>query len=213
MLYKWAIEHCPNVKYVLKTDDDVFVDTFHLPRFLRTHEFNNKQDFFLCMVLKGYVPRRNINDKWFVTKEEFSGDEYPSYCAGPVYITKIGTMKKILVQVEKLNYLFIDDLLLTGIAAQGVATHYDLSNSFLEHHTDSTSELLSPANSFYTPELLAAMNLNSTSILQLQRKAQNCYKHPKCYILLDKLPIDRRAPKEVLSKFIEELPVSIKTEL
>ena len=79
MLYKWATEYCPNVKYVLKADDDVFVDTFHLPRFLKTHEFEDKQDFFLCMVLKGYVPRRNVDDKWFVTREDFSGDEYPPY--------------------------------------------------------------------------------------------------------------------------------------
>ena len=26
MLYKWSLENCPNAKYVLKTDDDVFVD-------------------------------------------------------------------------------------------------------------------------------------------------------------------------------------------
>ena len=197
MLYKWATKYCPNVKYVLKTDDDVFVDTFHLPRFLKTHQFDEKQDFFLCMVLKGFLPRRNVDDKWFVTKEEFSGDEYPPYCAGPVYVTKIKTMKKILLKVEKLSYLFIDDVLLTGIAAKGVTTHYDWSDSFLEHHTDSTSELLSTTNTFYTPQLLAAMNLNSTSILQLQRKARNCYNHPKCYKSLNQVPVDSMRPKKV----------------
>ena len=173
------------------------MDTFHLPRFLKTHEFEDKQDFFLCMVLKGYVPRRNVEDKWFVTREDFSGDEYPPYCAGPVYVTKIKTMRKILLRVEKLNYLFIDDLLLTGIAAEGVTTHYDWSDSFLEQHTDSTTELLSTTNSFYSPQLLAAINLNSTSILQLQRKAKNCYNHPKCYSLLNQRPVDSLRPPKV----------------
>ena len=177
--------------------DDMLVDTFHLPRFLKTHEFEDKQDFFLCMVLKGYVPRRNVDDKWFVTREDFSGDEYPPYCAGPVYVTKIKTMRKILLRVEKLNYLFIDDLLLTGIAAEGITTHYDWSDSFLEQHTDSTTELLSTTNSFYSPQLLAAINLNSTSILQLQRKAKNCYSHPKCYSLLNQMPVDSLRPPKV----------------
>ena len=100
-----ATEYCPNAKYVLKTDDDVFVDTFHLPRFLKTHKFDNKPNFFLCMVLKGNTPRRDVDSKWFVTKEEFSGYEYPIYCTGGVYVTKIKTMMKILPKVEKLKYL------------------------------------------------------------------------------------------------------------
>ena len=199
MLYKWATEHCPNVKYVLKTDDDVFVDTYHLPRFLKTHEFDDKPDYFLCMVLKGYKARRKEGDKWFVTKKEFSGDEYPPYCAGPIYVTNIKTMKKILTNVEKFNYLFIDDVLITGIAAEGLTSHYDLSDCFLEHHTDSTSELLSQTNSFYTPQLLAAMNLNATSIKRLQTKAKKCYEHPKCYSLLNQLPLENRRPNLVSS--------------
>ena len=149
------------------------------------------------MVLKGNTPRRDVDSKWFVTTEEFSGYEYPIYCTGGVYVTKIKTMMKILSKVEKLKYLFIDDVLLTGIAAEGITTHYDWSDSFLEHHTDSTSALLSTTNSFYTPQLLAAMNLNSTSILQLQRKAKNCYNHPKCYKSLNQIPIDSMRPKKV----------------
>ena len=34
MGYKWAVANCPNVQYVLKTDDDVFVDSYHLKEFL-----------------------------------------------------------------------------------------------------------------------------------------------------------------------------------
>ena len=148
------------------------------------------------MVLKGYVPRRNDTDKWYVTKEEYSRDEYPPYCAGPIYVTKIKTMRKILARVEDLNYLFIDDVLLTGIAAEGITSHYDWSHSFLEHHTDSATELIS-SKSFYTPELLAAMNLNSSSILKLHTKAIKCYHHPKCYSLLDQIPIDLSRPKKL----------------
>ena len=207
MLYKWSLENCPNAKYVLKTDDDAFVDTFHLPKFLKRHYFDTKTDFFLCFVLKGYKPRRNIGDKWYVTREQYEEDEYPPYCAGPVYITKIQTMRKILPIVEELNYLYIDDLLVTGIAAKGVTTHYDWSKSFLESHTDSSDALISPHRSFYTPELLAAMNLNFTSILQLHRKAKKCFDHPKCYSLLNQMPIDHMKPEKVSKIF------HLKTEL
>ena len=147
MLYKWTIQNCPDVKYVLKTDDDAFVDTFHLPKFLIRHKFDEKSNFFLCYVLIGYEPRREKSDKWFVTNEEYSGEKYPPYCAGPVYVTKVKTMKKILSKLKHLNYLFIDDLLLTGIAAKGVTSHYDWKKSFLEFHIHYTDNLLSPNKS------------------------------------------------------------------
>ena len=60
-----------------------------------------------------------------------------------------------------------------------------------------TTEALSTTNTFYTPQLLAAMNLNSTSILQLQRKAKNCYNHPKCYKSLNQIPVVSMRPKKV----------------
>ena len=197
MLYKWTIQNCPDVKYVLKTDDDAFVDTFHLPKFLIRHKFDEKSNFFLCYVLKGYAPRRDKSDKWYVTSEEYNGEQYPPYCAGPVYVTKVKTMTKILSKLKNLNYLFIDDLLLTGIAAKGVTSHYDWGKSFLEFHIDSSDRLLSPKKSFYSPELLAAMDLNSTSILQLYKKSKKCHEHPNCYSLLNQIPIDSTRPKKV----------------
>ena len=201
MLYKWSIEMCPNVKYVLKTDDDVFVDTFHLPRFLSRHQFDQKTNFLLCFVLKGYTPKRNKTGKWYVTKEEYEEDEYPPYCAGPVYVTKIMTMRKILANVETLNYLFIDDVLFTGMAALGVTSHYDWSKSFLESHTDSAEALLSPKQSHYTPELLAAMNLDSSSILHLNQKAKKCHDNPKCYKLLETIPLASTKPKKIKKNY------------
>ena len=197
MLYKWAIEKCPNVNYVLKTDDDVFVDTFHLPTFMKRHQFDQRSNFLLCFVQKGNTPVRHETGKWYVTKDEYDKAEYPPYCTGAVYITKIKTMRKILTKVETLNYLFIDDVLVTGIAAKGVTSHYDWSKSFLESHTDSASMLLQPQQSFYTPELLASIDSNSSSILHLYQNAKMCHDNPRCYKILEKIPVDAMKPQQV----------------
>ena len=117
-------------------------------------------------------------------------------------------MKNILAHLENFNYLFIDDVLMTGIVAKGITSHYDFSDCFLNSHTDSTYELLSPTQTFYTPQLLAAMDLNATSIMRLQTKAKQCYDHPKCYVLLNEIPIEKRRPK-----LVSHPPKSIKLEL
>ena len=189
---------CPTAKYVLKTDDDVFVDTFHLPHFLNRYRFDRKSNFLLCFVLKGYTPWRHKTGKWYVTKEEYAADEYPPYCAGPVYLTKIKTMKRILAKVETLNYLYIDDVLFTGMAAQDLTSHYDWTVSFLEFHAGETEALLSTSQSHYTPELLVAMNLNSIDILTLFRKAKLCHDNAShCYQLLMRLPFQQMEPPKV----------------
>ena len=45
--------------YVLKTDDDVFVDTFHLPMYLQIHGIEKKaktEKFILCYAAENAVP-------------------------------------------------------------------------------------------------------------------------------------------------------------
>ena len=186
---------CPEAKFILKADDDSFVDTFHLPHFLDLYGFNKITNFFLCFVVRNGHPKRNIKNKWYVSYDEFQGMVYPNYCSGSAYVTKIETMKMILSKIEDLNYLFIDDLMLTGIAAEGVTTHYDMSNSFLESHTGSKEQLLSKNTSFYTPQLLAAMDLSPSSILILWRKAKTCHDNVRCYGLLKTIPDDYMMPK------------------
>ena len=215
MAYKWATEMCPDTKFILKADDDSFVDTFHLPHFLDLYGFNKITNFFLCFVVRNGHPKRNIKNKWYVSYDEFQGMVYPNYCSGSAYVTRIEKMKKILSKIEYLNYLFIDDLMLTGIAAYGVTTHYDMSSSFLEAHTRSKEQLISNNTSIYTPELLAAMDLNSSSISILWRKAKACHDNVSCYGLLKTLPDGHMQPKIAQSsaRYVQRVICNAKSEL
>ena len=95
---RWCEEHCPGADHVLKTDDDQFVDTLQLPRFLTTFLPQTDRKWFLCHVLDN-DPQRHVSSKWFVTREEWPRDTYPQYCAGWAYVTTPATVK----QVRKLN--------------------------------------------------------------------------------------------------------------
>ena len=99
--------------------------------------------------------------------------------------------------METLKYFFIDDGLVTGIAAQGITSHYDWSKSFLEAHTDCAEILLRPERSFYTPEMLTAIDLNISSIFHLYQNARKCHYNPNCYKILQKLPIHGMKPEKV----------------
>ena len=61
--YTWARDHCSAASWLLKTDDDQFVDTLHLPRLLQELELEPQQEFFLCQVLDR-SPERDPASKW-----------------------------------------------------------------------------------------------------------------------------------------------------
>ena len=44
------MDHCPSASFVLKSDDDQAVDTFHLKRYLHEYveEASERRPFFLC---------------------------------------------------------------------------------------------------------------------------------------------------------------------
>ena len=51
MAYRWVSERCPEAKYILKTDDDTFVDVYHLNIYLPKFGMDQRKDFFLCYLV------------------------------------------------------------------------------------------------------------------------------------------------------------------
>ncbi|XP_070542326.1 uncharacterized protein [Ptychodera flava] len=84
MMFKWVSIYCPNAKYVLKSDDDVFV---HLHNLVITLMDQPRSRFVLAYVHKKTWPLRDRKYKWYVSEEEWPLEEpYPPYPNGPAYV-------------------------------------------------------------------------------------------------------------------------------
>jgi hypothetical protein len=80
---KWVVHHCPVAKYVLKTDDDVVVNSHALRQFL-ARELSpwGAKGLITCQVLEHAQVQRSYRSKWRVSPKEYSDHYYPTYCAG-----------------------------------------------------------------------------------------------------------------------------------
>lgn len=80
---KWVAHHCPMAKYVLKTDDDIVVNTHALRKFL-ARELSpwGAKGLITCQVLVHAHVQRSSKSKWKVTPTEYGAQYYPTYCAG-----------------------------------------------------------------------------------------------------------------------------------
>lgn len=110
----WIQKHCPRAEYVLKTDDDVFVNVFQFVRHLRDVR-NASEDLVYCHVHFHMDPHRNPKSKWFVTQDEYPWPHYPDFCAGMVVYFRARLIPRLLNATRLVPYLKLDDVYLTGL--------------------------------------------------------------------------------------------------
>ncbi len=128
LLYKhltvidWVVKHCPRANFVMKLDDDVFVNIKALNKHLLVHlglNYSNSFKFMYCSFVDKGVPARVKDSKWYVNNDEYPFDLYPRYCEGYSYITNVATLKLIHQQSRIIPRFWIDDVYFTGILLYG----------------------------------------------------------------------------------------------
>ncbi|XP_058824716.1 beta-1,3-galactosyltransferase 5 [Topomyia yanbarensis] len=118
MSLKWATEHCMRAKFLIKMDDDIVFDPFYIQNHLSDLDQQNKQLLLAGFTFTNKKVIRLKANKWFVSKEEFSRDAYPSYLSGWLYITNQPTARQLVLQSELVPFFWIDDTYVTGILAE-----------------------------------------------------------------------------------------------
>nr|CAI5819043.1 unnamed protein product [Callosobruchus analis] len=128
MALKYTIYHCPQAKYILKTDDDVFVNMPAMINFLR---------FDLSPYGAGKVlfctPRRHANvlrsyrSKWRVSFQEYPNRTYPTYCPGWSLLYSPDVIFALYCEAQISEYFWIDDIHITGTLTERISLkHTDI---------------------------------------------------------------------------------------
>ncbi|XP_016948467.1 beta-1,3-galactosyltransferase 5 [Drosophila biarmipes] len=132
---KWAAQECRHhAKFIIKLDDDIIYDVFHLRRYLEALEVGQPGLATSSTLLSGYVldakpPIRLRANKWYVSKKEYPHALYPAYLSGWMYVTNVPTAERMAAEAERAAFFWIDDTWLTGV----VRTRLGIP---LERHND-----------------------------------------------------------------------------
>nr|XP_015194395.1 PREDICTED: beta-1,3-galactosyltransferase 5-like isoform X1 [Lepisosteus oculatus]XP_015194403.1 PREDICTED: beta-1,3-galactosyltransferase 5-like isoform X1 [Lepisosteus oculatus] len=131
--FKWAVDNC-EPQFILKTDDDCFVNTDRLPRFLAEH--NNFKNNLYAGSLFAQGKRDVIRDplsKWYVSKEDYREDEYPPYASGIGYVLSEDVVQQILKIAEFIPPVPMEDAYV-GILAKEAGISVKSSGRFTKHN-------------------------------------------------------------------------------
>lgn len=106
----WFSQNCPHARFVLKGDDDVFVNTLGVLRFLEELPEDQEGDLFIGDVIAG--PHRDRTLESSVPEDVFVGP-YPPYAAGGCLLS--GGVARRLSAVSRQVALFPIDDVYTGM--------------------------------------------------------------------------------------------------
>lgn len=85
LFLQWFNQHCPHTRFVLKGDDDVFVNTPRIMELLQNVSDSRVEDFFIGDVIRNASPLRDLKLKYSVPESVFVGS-YPPYAGGGGYL-------------------------------------------------------------------------------------------------------------------------------
>jgi hypothetical protein len=106
MGFKWAITNCAHARYVMKTDDDMYVNIPNL--LIATSSIPQNAIIGTCMEMS--KPFRSRSSKWYASKEDYPAKYYPKFCSGTGYVTKMNVVKKIYEISREIPFFHLEDI-------------------------------------------------------------------------------------------------------
>lgn len=137
---EWVTKFCPSVSYIMKIDNDMFLNVDFLVHKVLHPDLPVRNNYFTGSIVANTGPLRGQEYKWYVPKEVYPNDTYPPYCAGPGYLLSVDMAKKIYDVAQDIRVIPMEDAFM-GIclyelhipptepppgAFNGYGAHYDL---------------------------------------------------------------------------------------
>ncbi|XP_077008172.1 UDP-GlcNAc:betaGal beta-1,3-N-acetylglucosaminyltransferase 7 [Tamandua tetradactyla] len=107
---KWLDTYCPDVPFVFKGDDDVFVNPTNLLEFLADRR--PQEDLFVGDVLQRARPIRRKDNKYYIPAALYSKASYPPYAGGGGFLMAGGLARRLRRACDTLQLYPIDDVFL-----------------------------------------------------------------------------------------------------
>ena len=114
--FGWAREFCTNIEFLLKCDDDVFVNILQLYKLLSDIETNH--NVIIGHVISNARPIKNKLHKWYISKENYSKYYYPKYISGSAYLIPFNVAQRVYEQSKATKTFQLEDVYLTGMLAK-----------------------------------------------------------------------------------------------
>ncbi|XP_045173373.2 beta-1,3-galactosyltransferase 1-like isoform X1 [Mercenaria mercenaria] len=110
MGFKWASTKCAHAHYVMKTDDDMFVN---IPNVLNTCKGSHNETLQKAILGACHIkasPIRNQKSKWFASVASYPEKSYPGFCSGTGYLTSMHVASEVYKISHTIPFFHLEDV-------------------------------------------------------------------------------------------------------
>ncbi|XP_052773515.1 beta-1,3-galactosyltransferase 1-like [Mya arenaria] len=105
---QWSKMYCNGkVKFLMKTDDDMFVSVTRLTAYLNNAP---KQRLFIGICWGPAKPIRNKSSKWYVTWKQYNHTYFPKVCSGTGYVMSYDVALSVVQISSTVPFLYLEDV-------------------------------------------------------------------------------------------------------
>ncbi|KAF4526118.1 hypothetical protein B566_EDAN007612 [Ephemera danica] len=186
MLLKWVRSHCRHARYVMKTDDDMFVNLGRLVTQLRadvarfrpptslspSSESDKLPDYakeprglLLGALICGARPIANTRSKWYAPRYMYAERTYPNYLSGTGYVMSADVVLRLFNAALHTPLFHLEDVYITGMCAKAAGLRPRDHPGFSYQRRK-----LEPCA--YRNSLITSHRLNSTDLRQVWQRIQ-----------------------------------------
>lgn len=128
-MFEWIDSYCSRVPFMLKTDDDMFINVPLLLTLLEKQR-QAKRSMFGRLARK-WKPERNAQSKYFVSKAHYRAAVYPNFLTGPAYLVSRDSVHDMYAQALNTTFLWVEDVFMTGVVAESIGIRRIHVNEFM----------------------------------------------------------------------------------
>ncbi|XP_052762148.1 beta-1,3-galactosyltransferase 1-like [Mya arenaria] len=107
---KWVTEKCPSVQFIMKTDDDVFLNIKSLMLMLNSSNDLGQNDAIIgdCHIIAD--PIRDKHSKWYASVYSYPDRFYPGFCSGTGYVMSSSVAKALYKISPNVPFFHLEDV-------------------------------------------------------------------------------------------------------
>ncbi|XP_006821284.2 UDP-GlcNAc:betaGal beta-1,3-N-acetylglucosaminyltransferase 7-like [Saccoglossus kowalevskii] len=108
LILHWSASFCSKIHFLLKADDDIIVNPFHMYSVLKLYA--GKQDLLVGRIRRNIRPTRDPVHKWYISSDDYPNATYPDYPLGFGYLISGDLVLKLNKATINTPVIPIDDV-------------------------------------------------------------------------------------------------------
>lgn len=166
----WTSKFCKNAKFLLKTDDDTFINVYKLMIYLAI--IPEEMNAIYGNLLRGTPTCRNVSSKYYLSVEQYEHDILPDFLSGSTYLVPMHLIEKLLISAQMHPFIKLEDVFITGFVANDL--QISLVHTSLFHYFS-----ISNISYCYVKWLISIHYVNVEQLYELWEVMR--YSNEKCY--------------------------------